>query len=171
MKSTQTAMFTTRCPSGQIHSRAMNPVTPESDTDLTVTFIANHVSEKCHEIENDSHVNVSFMNPSTTDWASFSGKAKVIDDRDKIKKHWSSSSSAWFGDLKDGVHKGDADDERVAIIQVVPDEIRYWHATKGPVGRALEVGVEVISGGVAAPGELCTITAEEIQLTQGLDTV
>lgn len=70
--------------------------------------------------------------------------------------------SAWFGDLKDGVHKGDEHDPRVAIIEVIPDEIRYFSATKGTVGRALETGISVVTGGVSVPGELRTITSSEV---------
>lgn len=75
------------------------------------------------------------------------------------------SSSAWFGDLKDGVHKGDAEDERIALIQVVPEEIRYWHATKGKLGTAVEAGLDAMTGGVTVPGELRTITSDEVRLT------
>lgn len=87
MVSTKTAMLTTRSADGQFHSRAMNPVsrrssasriylyfthshTAEKDNQLSLTFIANNVSHKFEELENDSHVNVSFLNPDTTSWAS-----------------------------------------------------------------------------------------------------
>ncbi|KAF8160678.1 hypothetical protein B0H34DRAFT_795562 [Crassisporium funariophilum] len=170
IKSTQTAMLTTRSADGQFHSRAMVPVAPDKDTQLTLIFIANNVSHKFEEIEHDSHVNVSFLNPDTTGWASFSGKAKVTQDRELIKKHFSVATSAWFGDLKDGVHKGDANDPRVAVIQVVPDEIRYWYPTKGKVGRAMEIATDALTGKTSSPGELRTITKQEISLTEGLHT-
>lgn len=87
IKATQTAMLTTRSADGQIHSRAMNPVPrrftliicanplliillADSESQLTLTFIANNVCHKFEEIQNDSHVNVSFLDPSTTNWAS-----------------------------------------------------------------------------------------------------
>ncbi|KAF9010667.1 hypothetical protein BDQ17DRAFT_1397328 [Cyathus striatus] len=159
IKETHTAMLTTRSADGEMHSRAMTPASPYSDTQLTLAFIANNVSHKFDEIQNDSHVNVSFYDTNTTNWASFSGKAKVTTDHETVKKYWSSSTAAWFGDLKDGVHKGDANDPRVAVIEVVPDEIRYWITTKSKIGRATSV-----------PGELRTITKDEIQLTQGLHT-
>lgn len=79
-------------------------------------------------------------------------------------------TSAWFGDLKDGVHKGDANDPRVSIIQVTPDEIRYWYPTKGKVGRAVEVGISAVTSKTASSGELRTITKDEVQLTEGLHT-
>ncbi|KAF9527304.1 hypothetical protein CPB83DRAFT_856324 [Crepidotus variabilis] len=170
IKSIQTAMLTTRSADGELHSRAMVPVKPETETDLTLTFLANNVTHKFDEIQNDGHVNVSFCNPSTTSWASFSGKAKIITDREVIKSHWTSATSAWFGDLKDGVHKGDANDPRVSIIEVIPDEIRYWYPTKGKIGRAVDIGVAAVTGSTSAPGELRTITKNEIQLTQSLQT-
>ena len=70
--------------------------------------------------------------------------------------------SAWFGDLGDGVHKGDENDPRVALIEVIPDEIRYWIATRGAVGRTIDIAVSAMTGKGAAPGELRTITKEEV---------
>ena len=50
---------------------------------------------------------------------------------------------------------------------MVPDEIRYWYATKGKIGRALEVGVDALTGKTAVPGELRTITKNEVSLCLG----
>jgi hypothetical protein len=71
--------------------------------------------------------------------------------------------SAYFGDLKDGVHKGTADDPRVSVIEVVPDEIRYWVPTKGSIARVAEVAISSVTGKVTAPGELRTITQPEVK--------
>ena len=76
--------------------------------------------------------------------------------------NWSNRTSAWFGDLKDGVHRGDASDPRVALIEVVPDEIRYWIATKGSIGRVVETGMGMITGKTACPGEIRTIAKGEV---------
>ncbi|KAJ3762384.1 hypothetical protein EV361DRAFT_909269 [Lentinula raphanica] len=171
VKSVETGMLTTRASSGQMHSRAMIPTAPQSDTQTSLIFFANKASHKFDEIENDAHVNVSFSNPKTTSWASYAGVAKISQDKELIRKHWHKGLSAWFGDLKDNVHKGDENDPRVAIIQVIPDEIRYWVATKGAVSRALETGLNAVTGGVSVPGELRTITLSEIQLTQGLHNI
>lgn len=155
-------MLTTRGTDGHIHSRAMNPVHPSSEMDLSLLFIANNVSHKFEEIQNDAHVNVSFLNPETTNWASFSGKARIIQDRQEIKKHWTPATASWFGDLGDGIHRGDENDPRVAVIEVVPDEIRYWYTTKG---RAPDVEIGAVTGKVACPGDLRTISQDEIQLS------
>lgn len=61
-----------------------------SPNQVHLVFFANRVSDKVEEIEKDSHVNVSFYDPSTTNWASYSGVAQVSQDKDKIAQHWSS---------------------------------------------------------------------------------
>lgn len=72
-------------------------------------------------------------------------------------------TAAWFGDLKDGVHKGDENDPRISLIEVIPDEIRYWYVTRGKIGRAVEIGVGAVTGKTASPGELRTITKQEVR--------
>ena len=61
---------------------------------------------------------------------------------------------SYFGDLGDGIHKGDENDPRVAVIEVVPDEIRYW--------LPMATRDVALKGEVTAPGELRTITNEEV---------
>jgi len=70
------------------------------------------------------------------------------------------SIGSYFGDLGDGIHKGDENDPRVALIEVVPDEIRYWLASSLPVS-AQEVA-STVQGKVTVPGELRTVTNEEV---------
>ena len=59
-----------------------------SPTQVALVFIANRASHKFDELENDAHVNVSFYDPSTTNWASYAGKARISQDKEKIAKHW-----------------------------------------------------------------------------------
>jgi len=100
-------MLTTRAADGHLHSRAMAPASRTSilvfkwcfnspppsiafeNSQLTLIFIANNVSGKFDEINNDDHVNVSFCDHSSTNWASYCGIAKVTQDKELIKKHWS----------------------------------------------------------------------------------
>ncbi|KAF7361934.1 hypothetical protein MVEN_00538400 [Mycena venus] len=170
VKAARTGMLTTHATDGFLHSRAMIPASPFDDTQLSLVFIANNATGKFDEIKNDSHVNVSFCDTNKTSWASYSGIAKVSQDKQLIHKHWHSSMSAYFGDLKDGVHHGSADDPRVSVIEVVPQEIRYWVATKGSIARAADAAISKVTGNASAPGEMRTITQAEIQLTQKLHT-
>ena len=62
------------------------------------------------------------------------------------------------------MHKGDQHDPRVALIEVVPDEVRYWVATSGALGRAVDVAVSAVTGRGAAPGELRTLSKDEVRV-------
>jgi len=166
VKEIKTSMVTTRSKSGDLHSRAMTPCAPHHDETghgLHFLFFANNTSHKFDEIDTDDHVNVSFYNHTTTDWASVSGKARITQDKKLIKEHWSSYISSYFGDLGDGIHNGKPDDPRISIIEVIPSEIRYWVSTSGTIGRAVGAAYGAVTGHPSVPGEMRTLTSEEIQ--------
>ena len=50
------------------------------------------------------------------------------------------------------------------MIQVIPDEIRYWIATEGAIARAVGVALGAVIGKSHTPGELRTITKAEVSL-------
>lgn len=91
--------------------------------------------------------------------------ASTIEDSPSLTSKLSSISS-YFGDLGDGVHKGDENDPRVAIIKVVPDEVRYWLATSGSLSRGVQEIASAAQGKVTIPGEMRTITKEEVSTLQ-----
>ena len=72
--------------------------------------------------------------------------------------------AAYFGDLGDGVHKGDENDPRVALIEVVPNEIRYYTASHGKVLNTLTTAVSAATGRVSSLGHIRVITKEEVCL-------
>ncbi|KAI7881598.1 putative BLI-3 blue-light-inducible Bli-3 protein [Lichtheimia hyalospora FSU 10163] len=112
-------MMTTRCSdSGRLVSRAMAPCPPDPETPADLWFFANNQTHKFEELDHDPNVNLAFNNPATAEWASISGKAKVINDRNKIKQLYTPDLKAWFGDLHDGVHDGGVDDPRISLIYV-----------------------------------------------------
>ncbi|QRV79666.1 pyridoxamine 5'-phosphate oxidase family protein [Ceratobasidium sp. AG-Ba] len=152
------AILTTMGTNGQLHSRTMAPASTEK---LHFAFLADNSSYKTTEIEKNSSVNVSFYDPSSRHWASIAGTAKLSQDRQKIKDLWNPLTRAWFGDLGDGVHKGDSDDPRVIAIEVVPTYIRYWYTTRSKVGTMVDVAVSAATGSVAAPGETREINENE----------
>jgi len=170
IKSAQTGMLTVREADGTLNSRAMVPSRPKTETDLNLYFIVNNASHKVDAVEHDSHVNVGFYDQSTTDWVSYSGTAKLSRDAALIKEHWNPLVSAWFGDLGDGIHKGNEEDPRVSVLEINPTEIRFWKATSGSIGRAASVVKGAVTGKTSVPGNIVTITPQEIQLTQGLHT-
>lgn len=160
IKAVPNAMLTTRSPDGKLASRAMHPATTEG---LVFSFYQNAASGKTDDVETDPHVNVAFIDAKSGDWASISGKATINKDRSKVKKHWTKALEAWFDDKKDGVHTGDENDPRVSLLDVHPDEIRYY-TTSGKLTFLKEVASAALSGGVASPGHLVILSSDEIQL-------
>ncbi|KAF8513100.1 hypothetical protein BU17DRAFT_77232 [Hysterangium stoloniferum] len=168
VKNCETGMLTTRSREGHLHSRAMTPAKSSNQDDLHFVFIGNNASDKFDEIKNDDHVNVSFYDHSTTDWVSVAGTACVTQDKTFIKRFWSPNLAGYFGDLHDGVHKGDVDDPRVSAIEVIPREIRYWVVNKGKLAQSVQAVIGVATDKRKAQGELRTITPGEIQSVEGL---
>ncbi|KIK93586.1 hypothetical protein PAXRUDRAFT_828829 [Paxillus rubicundulus Ve08.2h10] len=160
----------TRDSNGNLHSRPMTSASPLDNLQLNVIFLANNASLKFDELENDPHVNVSFFDPSSTNWVSYTGRARVTQDRDLIHENWSIFITGYIGDLGDGVHRGDEKDPRVAVIEIIPDEIKYWISQQSYISRTLQVATGAVAGKATAPGELRTIMKEEIQSLQRLHT-
>lgn len=148
-------------------------------TQINLFFIANNASHKFDELKHDSNVNVSFYDKNTTGWASVSGIAKVTQDKDLIKKFWSpmfgyplcslrpptdysDRITSFFGDLNDGKHDGSKDDPRVSLIEVIPNEIRYWVSTSSTISRTAEIAYGAVTGKVQAPGEFRVISDTEV---------
>ncbi|KAJ8293495.1 Protein bli-3 [Rhodotorula toruloides] len=158
IKETKFGMLVTRSADGQLHSRAMAPA---SHKGLVFQFIANTDSGKFDELDNDGNVNVSFADPSSTDWASVAGKASIVKDESTVKDLWNPTIKSWFGDLKDGVRTGEPGDPRIAVIQVIPTE---WVKTRTSLGQTVEVLKGAVTGETAAPGHLRVIAGSDLEL-------
>jgi hypothetical protein len=94
---------------------------------------------------------------------SYDAAAKVSQDRELIKAHWNKAQHpGYFGDLKDGKHDGTYNDPRVSIIEIIPDEIRYWVSSKHTLLKTAQVALAAVTGNGTAPGELRIITKAEV---------
>ncbi|KAF3315275.1 hypothetical protein TWF173_003823 [Orbilia oligospora] len=154
-------MMTTRdAASGMLVSRCMAIVGTENGIDLV--FHTNTATGKSDELNNDPHVNISFLRDS--DWASISGIAQVIQDTEEVKKHYSSTLKAWVGDLGDGVHDGSVKDPRLGVIKVRALTATYAIAHAASITRTLEVAKGTVTGNVASVNTLREITLKDIEL-------
>ncbi|KAF3272342.1 hypothetical protein TWF970_010157 [Orbilia oligospora] len=154
-------MMTTRdAASGMLVSRCMAIVGTENGIDLV--FHTNTATGKSDELNNDPHVNISFLRDS--DWASISGIAQVIQDTEEVKKHYSLTLKAWVGDLGDGVHDGSVKDPRLGVIKVRALTATYAIAHAASITRTLEVAKGAVTGNVASVNTLREITLKDIEL-------
>lgn len=82
-------------------------------------FLANAHSQKFDDLEKNKIATISFHNSSTQDWISVTGEAVTTSNDDpRIKEIYTKTVSAWFGDLKDGVHTGGPEDPRMKLIEI-----------------------------------------------------
>jgi len=154
-------MMTTRiASSGLLTSRCMALAGKESGG-IDLIFHTNTESGKTDDIESDPKVNISFLN-GTGEWASISGNAEVLTDRDVVRKYYSPALKAWLGDLGDGKHDGGPEDPRIGVIKVSAVTVTYAISRKNMVSRGIEMVQGVISGEAPAVNKLREISESEI---------
>lgn len=154
-------MMTTRdSVTGMLVSRCMAIAGTENGVDLI--FHTNTATGKADELNNDPHVNISFLKDS--DWASISGTAQIIRDAEEVKKHYTSTLKAWVGDLGDGVHDGSAKDPRLGVIKIRTVTATYAIAHAASISRTLEVAKGAVTGSVASVNTLREISLQDIEL-------
>lgn len=117
-------------------------------------FLANINSRKFQDLEKNKTMHINFHDDSTQTWASVTGIAVTTSNSDpRIKDLYGPMVGAWFGDLKDGVHNGTADDPRMALIEFKSRYVAYWKSTtKTSLGFLAEVGTAAFKGEVAQTG-------------------
>ena len=134
-------------------------------------FLANKHSNKFDDIENDKTAQITFQNSSSQDWASLTGTVTTAaNDDPRIKELWNRGTSAWFGDLGDGVHDGTADDPRMSLIEVKAKYICYWKSQVGTLGFLKEVGVAAATGGVADTGVQRELKEDTLEQARKMET-
>lgn len=113
LKSFDTAMLVTRR-DGAMRSCPMAIAEREDNGNLW--FVTRRSSEKVADIEAEPLVHVTLQ--AAGKYLSISGKADVVDDREKIAALWSEAWRVWFPDGKD--------DPEMILVRVRSKEGEYW---------------------------------------------
>ncbi|HEV7416316.1 pyridoxamine 5'-phosphate oxidase family protein [Tianweitania sediminis] len=122
------------------------PMAPHFDDDgFVVRFLSERQSGKTTEINEEHHINLTFANESTNDFASLSGVATQSQDRAMIKELWNAYADAWFD--------GDAETADVVVISFRPTEGQYWDSTGSSILHAFEIVRTKVTGGTPNVGE------------------
>ena len=139
----ETAMFTTRRPDGRLVSRPMATQKRAAGADLW--FVTARTSEKLVEIGYDAHVNLAYYKDRTREWVSVSGRARVVDDREKVRELYQPDWRAWFGD-DGGPKDGTPDDPRIVLIAVDIDEAMFLELNKPTPVILFELAKGMVTG-------------------------
>jgi general stress protein 26 len=150
----ETAMFTTRRADGRLVSRPMATQKRAAGADLW--FVTWRNSEKLTEIRNDAQVNLAYFKDRTKEWVSVSGRARVVDDRAKIRELYAPDWRAWFGD-EGGEQDGTPDDPRMILIGVDVELAMFLEVNKPQPIVLFEVVKGIITGKAPDVGEVQTV--------------
>ena len=146
----ETAMFTTRRPDGRLVSRPMATQKRAGGADLW--FVTARKSEKIDEIRNDPQVNLAYYKDRTREWVSVSGRARLVDDRSKIRELYQPDWRAWFGDEGHEKH-GTPDDPRMILIAVDIEMAMFLEINKPQAVVLFEVVKGIVTGKTPDIGE------------------
>lgn len=124
-------------------------------------FSTNTESGKTDDLKSDPKVNLAFLN-SSGEWASVSGNAEILTNRDVVKKYYSRSLKAWLGDLGDGKHDGGPEDPRIGIIKVSTITATHAAVRRTAVGRGVEIAKGAVTGDVPDITKLRELSEQEI---------
>jgi len=113
-------------------------------------------------LETDSHINLGFL-ASSGEWASISGTASLISDRDVVRKYYSPALKAWVGDLGDGKHDGGPEDPRIIVIKVKALTAQYAISRRTRVGGMIEVAKGMVTGEAPSVNKLRYLDESELE--------
>jgi general stress protein 26 len=116
IKDAHSALLVTIRQDGTLDSRPMGCIQREFDG--TIWFLTFADSAKVEEIVGNRQVLVSYARPGAYEYVSLSGRARVMQDRQKVRELWSEGLRVWFPSGPD------ADD--LALLGVEVDEAKYW---------------------------------------------
>jgi general stress protein 26 len=159
IKGIETAMFTTRRPSGQLVSRPM--ATQDRIEGADLWFVTNVETHKLDDLTLDPHVNCSYYNNRTHEWVSVAGLAHVSKNRNRIRQLYKEDWKAWFGD-EGGDKDGGPNDPRIALIMVEAEMATYMKVNKLRPVLLFEVLKARVTGSPPQIGEVREITGAEM---------
>jgi general stress protein 26 len=112
------AMLTTQDKDGMLRSRPM--MTQQTKFDGELWFFTGTSTAKVDELQQNQHVNVSYVEVEDQRYVSVSGRAELVHDRAKIDELWNPIYRAWF--------PNGPDDPDLALLKITIDQAEYWDA-------------------------------------------
>jgi general stress protein 26 len=132
----QYVMLTTRGPTGALTSRPLQLL--ELDRDGVLWFFTAASSGKVRDIGRDAAVSVTFAEPRSKMFVSVSGRAAIVEERERIERLWSIAQTIFF--------PGGRDDPELALLKVAPSSGRYWDGSESVLGTLIKFGKAALLG-------------------------
>ena len=118
IKDMRIAVVTTRSSeSGHLHAWPMT-MQNKDFADGKLWFFMARSGNAVRELQNSPSVGVVFTDQGSDTYVSLSSRARVVEDRNKVRELWSKINEAWF--------KGGPDDSELALVEVEVVHGHYW---------------------------------------------
>lgn len=108
-----------------------------------IYFLTDAQSHKDEEIVRDQHVVLAFADTGSQTYLSLTGTAEVSNDRDLVRKLWSTPAKAWWDS---------PDDPSIRVLKIMPKDAQYWDSP-GTVVSYVKMAAAAISSARPAMGE------------------
>jgi general stress protein 26 len=116
IKSAHSALLITARSDGTFDSRPMGCL--QNTFSGTLWFLTFRHSLKLVEIQNNPNVMVSYAKPGDFEYVSIRGKARVVEDKQRLRELWSEGLRVWF--------PTGPDNPEIAVLAVDVEEAKYW---------------------------------------------
>lgn len=128
--------FVTNLSNTPLASRPM--ATQEVDEEGSIWFLSDKDSDKNHDIQVDSRVQLFYSATGNYEYLSVYGTAQIIFDKEKIHEMWTSFAKAWFPDGED--------DPRISLIKVIPEDGYYWDTKNNKIISLFKIAKSIVTG-------------------------
>lgn len=129
-------MLTTRGVDGSLHSRPM--ATQQVEITGRIWFFTCDRTLKVSEITASPEVNLSFINDDGKTFISVSGKALIVNDKDRMHDLWDDSLRAWF---PEGLAE-----PGLSLVEVDAEDIAYWITEENKLKKAFQFARAFVTG-------------------------
>ena len=156
----EVCMLTTRRFDGRLVSRAMQVQDRKQGT-ADLWFMTSSDTHKLDELEAQPEVNLAFYNLKSREWVSVSGRATVMQNREKIRELYAPDWKAWLGD-EGGERNGGPNDPRIMLIFVEAHTVEYLKKDRPAPFVLFELARGIVTGKAAQMGDQRTLTEREL---------
>jgi general stress protein 26 len=116
-----------------------------------ILFLTDVDSAKDEEVEARPNVNLAFADAGSHSYVSVTGRAKVTNDREKIREIFDVPAKAWW----DG-----PDDPSLRLLVVTPHDAQYWDSP-GKITSYIRMAAAAVSSSRPALGDNAKVDMTE----------
>ncbi len=100
-----------------------------------ILFLTDAESHKDEEIEQHPNVNLAFADAGSHSYVSLTGRARVSNDREKIREIFNVPAKAWWDS---------PEDPSIRLLTVTPHDAEYW-ASPGKMRSYMKMAAAAVS--------------------------